>query len=128
MKKKLSTIGILLIAIIIVFFSYRKYQQSKTTDENVINMAVDRIMEREENDRMLQFVREYLNDSTIQIVDYEKSIFIGNVGCRNSVWCGGSKPQYQFRADQSVEADCEKSEEGEKADFRRLLHFLVRPV
>lgn len=25
-------------------------------------------------------------------------------------------------------ADCEKSEEGEKADFRRLLHFLVRPV
>ena len=74
MKKKLSTIGILLIAIIIVFFSYRKYQQSKTTDENVINMAVDRIMEREENDRMLQFVREYLNDSTIQIVDYEKSI------------------------------------------------------
>lgn len=23
--------------------------------------------------------------------------------------------------------DCEKSEEGEKADFRRLLHFLVRP-
>ncbi len=38
------------------------------------------------------------------------------------------KPQYQFRADQSVEADCEKSEEGEKADFRRLLHFLVRPV
>lgn len=75
MKKKLSTIGILLIAIIIVFFSYRKYQQSKTTDENVINMAVDRIMEREENDRMLQFVREYLNDSTIQIVDYEKVFY-----------------------------------------------------
>lgn len=74
MKKKLSTIGILLIAIIIVFFSYRKYQLSKTTDENVINMAVDKIMEREENNEMLQFVREFFNDSTIQIVDAEKSI------------------------------------------------------
>lgn len=74
MKKKLSTIGILLIAIIIVFFSYRKYQLSKTTDENVINMAVDKIMEREENNEMLQFVREFFNDSTIQIVDAEKGI------------------------------------------------------
>ena len=74
MKKKLSTIGILLIAIIIVFFSYRKYQLSKTTDENVINMAVDKIIEREENNEMLQFVREFFNDSTIQIVDAEKGI------------------------------------------------------
>ena len=58
----------------------------------------------------------------------KKVFLLVMLSCRNSVWCGGSKPQYRFRADQSVEADCEKSEEGEKADFRRLLHFLVRPV
>ena len=72
MKKKLSVTAILLITIIIAFSSYRKNQQSKTTDENVINMAVDRIMEREE--KMVQFVREFFNDSTIQIVDAEKGI------------------------------------------------------
>ena len=72
MKKKLSVTAILLITIIVAFSSYRKNQQSKTTDENVINMAVDRIMEREE--KMVQFVREFFNDSTIQIVDAEKGI------------------------------------------------------
>lgn len=59
------------------FPSCKKHQQSDATEEEVTKMAVDRIMERmeqEKNDRMLQYVREYLNDSTIQIVDYEQSI------------------------------------------------------
>ena len=70
MKKKLLTTGILFIAIVTAFFSYKKYQQTKTT----INVAVDKIMEREENNEILQFVREFFNDSTIQIVDAEKGI------------------------------------------------------
>mgnify|MGYP004666358643 CR=1 FL=1 len=70
MKKKLLTTGILFIAIVTAFFSYKKYQQTKTT----INVAVDKIMEREENNEILQFVREFFNDSTIQIVDTEKGI------------------------------------------------------
>lgn len=74
MKKKLLVTSILLTTIILVFFSIKKYQQTKATEEKVINMAVDKIMEQEENDEMLQFVREFFNDSTIQIVDAEKSI------------------------------------------------------
>lgn len=74
MKKKLLTISILLTTIIISFFFYKKYQQEKTTEEKVANIAVDKIIERDENDEMLQFVREFLNDSTIQIVDAEKGI------------------------------------------------------
>ena len=74
MKNKLLTTGILFLAIVTAFFSYKKHQQTKVEEERVINMAVDEIMEREEYNEMLQFVREYLNDSTIQIVDAEKGI------------------------------------------------------
>lgn len=72
MKKKLFIISVLFTAIIITLFSYIKYQQIK--EEKVANIAVDKIIERDENDEMLQFVREFLNDSTIQIVDAEKGI------------------------------------------------------
>ena len=72
MKKKLFIISVLFTAIIITLFSYIKYQQIK--EEKVANIAVDKIRERDENDEMLQFVREFLNDSTIQIVDAEKGI------------------------------------------------------
>ena len=48
------------------FFSYKYFGESNTTD--------DRIIAQEENDEMLQFVRTFLNDSTIQIVDSEKGI------------------------------------------------------
>lgn len=72
MKKIIFTISVLFTAIIITLFSYIKYQQIK--EEKVANIAVDKIMERQENDEMLQFVREFLNDSTIQIVDAEKGI------------------------------------------------------
>lgn len=72
MKKKLFIISVLFTAIIITLFSYIKYQQIK--EEKVANIAVDKIRERDENDDMLQFVREFLNDSTIQIVDAEKGI------------------------------------------------------
>lgn len=77
MKKKLSIKAILFIAVIIAFPSCKKHQQSDTTEEEVTKMAVDGIMERmeqEENNGMLQFVREFFNDSTIQIVDAEKGI------------------------------------------------------
>ena len=74
MKKKLLTTSILLTTIIISFFFYKKYQQAKTTEEKVINIAVDRIIEREENNEILQFVKEFFNDSTIQVVDAEKGI------------------------------------------------------
>ena len=74
MKKKLLTTSILLTTIIISFFFYKKYQQAKTTEEKVINIAVDRIKEREENNEILQFVKEFFNDSTIQVVDAEKGI------------------------------------------------------
>lgn len=74
MKKKLLATSILLTTIIISFFFYKKYQQAKTTEEKVINIAIDRIIEREENNEILQFVREFFNDSTIQIVDAEKGI------------------------------------------------------
>ena len=74
MKKKLLTTGILLTTIIISFFFYKKYQQAKTTEEKVINIAVDRIIEREENNEIQQFVKEFFNDSTIQIIDAEKGI------------------------------------------------------
>lgn len=72
MKKIIFSISVLFTAIIITLFSYIKYQQIK--EEKVANIAVDKIMERQENDEMLQFVREFLNDSTIQIVDAEKGI------------------------------------------------------
>lgn len=72
MKKIIFTISVLFTAIIITLFSYIEYQQIK--EEIVANIAVDKIMERQENDEMLQFVREFLNDSTIQIVDAEKGI------------------------------------------------------
>lgn len=72
MKKIIFTISVLFTAIIITLFSYIKYQQIK--EEKVANIAVDKIMERQENDEMLQFVREFLNDSTIQIVDAEKGV------------------------------------------------------
>lgn len=73
MKKRLFIISVLFTAIIITLFSYIKCQQIK--EEKVANIAVDKIIERDENDEMLQFVREFLNDSTIQIVDAEKGIF-----------------------------------------------------
>ena len=66
MKTKHLAIGGLLIAIIAAFFSYKYFGESNTTD--------DRIIAQEENDEMLQFVRTFLNDSTIQIVDSEKGI------------------------------------------------------
>ena len=56
----------MLVAIIAAFFSYKYFGESNTTD--------DRIIAQEENDEMLQFVRTFLNDSTIQIVDSEKGI------------------------------------------------------
>ena len=40
----------------------------------------------------------------------------------------GAEAQNRSINFEQTKADCEKSEEGEKADFRRLLHFLVRPV
>ena len=66
MKTKHLAIGGLLVAIIVAFFSYKYFGVSNTTD--------DRIIAQEENDEMLQFVRTFLNDSTIQIVDSEKGI------------------------------------------------------
>lgn len=66
MKTKHLAIGGLLVAIIAAFFSYKYVSESNTTD--------DRIIAQEENDEMLQFVRTFLNDSTIQIVDSEKGI------------------------------------------------------
>lgn len=66
MKTKHLAIGGLLVAIITAFFSYKYFGESNTTD--------DRIIAQEENDEMLQFVRTFLNDSTIQIVDSEKGI------------------------------------------------------
>lgn len=66
MKTKHLAIGGLLVAIIAAFFSYKYFGESNTTD--------DRIIAQEENDEMLQFVRTFLNDSTIQIVDSEKGI------------------------------------------------------
>lgn len=66
MKTKHLAIGGLLVAIIAAFFSYKYFGESNTTD--------DRIIVQEENDEMLQFVRTFLNDSTIQIVDSEKGI------------------------------------------------------
>lgn len=66
MKTKHLAIGGLLVAIIAAFFSYKYFSESNTTD--------DRIIVQEENDEMLQFVRTFLNDSTIQIVDSEKGI------------------------------------------------------
>lgn len=66
MKTKHLAIGGLLVAIIVAFFSYKYVSESNTTD--------DRIIVQEENDEMLQFVRTFLNDSTIQIVDSEKGI------------------------------------------------------
>lgn len=66
MKTKHLAIGGLLVAIIAAFFSYKYLGESNTTD--------DRIIAQEENDEMLQFVRTFLNDSTIQIVDSEKGI------------------------------------------------------
>lgn len=66
MKTKHLAIGGLLVAIIAAFFSYKYFGELNTTD--------DRIIAQEENDEMLQFVRTFLNDSTIQIVDSEKGI------------------------------------------------------
>lgn len=66
MKTKHLAIGGLLVAIIAAFFSYKYFGESNTTD--------DRIIAQEENDEMLQFVRTFLNDSTIQIVDSGKGI------------------------------------------------------
>lgn len=66
MKTKHLAIGGLLVAIIAAFFSYKYVSESNTMD--------DRIIAQEENDEMLQFVRTFLNDSTIQIVDSEKGI------------------------------------------------------
>lgn len=66
MKTKHLAIGGLLVVIIAAFFSYKYFGESNTTD--------DRIIAQEENDEMLQFVRTFLNDSTIQIVDSEKGI------------------------------------------------------
>lgn len=66
MKTKHLAIGGLLVAIIAAFFSYKYVSESNTTDEYFIV--------QEENDEMLQFVRTFLNDSTIQIVDSEKGI------------------------------------------------------
>lgn len=66
MKTKHLAIGGLLVAIIASFFSYKYFSESNTTD--------DRFIAQEENDEMLQFVRTFLNDSTIQIVDSEKGI------------------------------------------------------
>lgn len=73
MKKKFLTTSILFIVILISFFFYKKYQQAKTT-EKAVNIAVDKIMEQEENNEMLQSIRKLFNDSTIQIVDAEKGI------------------------------------------------------
>ena len=67
MKTKQLAIGTLLIAIVAAFFTYKHFSESCTTDDEIID-------QEEENDEVLQFVRAFLNDSTIQIVDSEKGI------------------------------------------------------
>lgn len=67
MKTKQLAIGTLLIAIVTAFFTYKHFSESCTTDDEIID-------QEEENDEVLQFVRAFLNDSTIQIVDSEKGI------------------------------------------------------
>lgn len=80
MKKKFIVAIILLIVVVISFLSGRKHQLLRTVDDEMVNLAVDAIIEQQERVEAELFVREYLKDSTIQIVDIEKGIL-----CKDSI-------------------------------------------